>query len=150
MQISRKFVLPVVALLAFGAESWSSVRINRQFGTAPRRYYWWSFIRLDTDPMNKKLRVSTACKATEKDCGWDFRDAIVDPGYLTESLVVGALPAFVLGAFTVAGLSHLGVNQLWSFAVSMPVYIFAWFYFLGWLIDRWLRKRKRPISSTLD
>jgi hypothetical protein len=149
MQISWRFVLALIALLAFGAESWESVRMNRRFGTTPRRYYWWSFIRLDTDPINKNPRVSGPCKTAEKDCGWDLPYAWVDPGYLTESLVVVALPAFVLGAITVAGLSHLGVNQVWSFAVSMPVYIFAWFYFLGWLIDRWLRKRKRPISLAL-
>jgi hypothetical protein len=26
--------------------------------------------------------------------------------------------------------------------ISMPVLIFAWFYFVSWLIDRWIFQRR--------
>jgi high-affinity Fe2+/Pb2+ permease len=55
--------------------------------------------------------------------------------------MVSALPAFVIGVLIVRGLGRLGVNEVRSFLISMPVLIFAWFYFVGWLIDR-LKSRR--------
>ena len=52
-------------------------------------------------------------------------------------------PAFVLGGFIVGGLGKLGINQVPSFMFVMPVLIFAWYYFMGWLFDRWIRKRSQ-------
>jgi hypothetical protein len=34
-----------------------------------------------------------------------------------------------------------GMNQILSFMISMPLLIFGWFYFVGWLLDRWSFKR---------
>jgi hypothetical protein len=142
MRARWRFVLPVLALIAFGAESYRSLLTNRDLGTTPRRYYWWSSIRLDTEPLNKVSKVLPPCKSGEVDCGWEPAFIWIDPGYLSKSLMLFALPAFALGAISVSALALLGVNEVWSFGVLMPLFIFAWFYFMGWLVDRWVRKRK--------
>ena len=149
MRARWRFILPVVALIAFGVESCSSLRMNRSLGTTPRRYYWWSSTRLDTDPLNKNQKVPSLpspCKSGEEECGWEPKFIWVDPGYLMESLMLLALPAFVLGAISVSVLGHLGVNEVWSFMLLMPLFVFAWFYFVGWLVDRWVRKRRERLA----
>jgi hypothetical protein len=65
----------------------------------------------------------------------------VDPGWAERMLLVSAFPAFIAGAAIVAGLARLGISELSTFTVSIPVLIFAWFYFVGWVIDRWRYKR---------
>jgi hypothetical protein len=142
MRIRWRIVLPVLALFAFGAESYLSLRMNQQLGATPRRYYWWSSIRLDTDPSNNNPKVPTPCKSGDENCRWGPNFIWIDPGYLTKSLALLALPAFALGAISVSGLAHLGINEVWSFIVLMPLFILAWFYFVGWFIDRWVRKRR--------
>jgi hypothetical protein len=67
----------------------------------------------------------------------------VDPGWAEKTLVVSAFPAFVVGAAIVGGLARLGMSEVSTFPVSVPVLIFAWFYFVGWLVDRWRYKRAR-------
>jgi hypothetical protein len=32
----------------------------------------------------------------------------------------------------------------------MPVLIFAWYYFIGWLLDRWTSKRLHRSTPTRD
>ena len=41
--------------------------------------------------------------------------------------MLSALPAFVVGTAVVRGL---GVSEVWSFAIVMPLLILAWFYFV--------------------
>lgn len=146
MRARYRLILPVVALMAFGAESFVSLRMNSSLGTTPRRYYWWSSIRLDADPLNKNPKVPSPCTSDKEDCGWVLQSIWIDPGYLTESLVLLALPAFALGAFGVSRLGHLGISEVWSFMLLMPLFVFAWFYFVGWFVDRWVRKRGERIS----
>lgn len=134
-----RFVFPALGLLAFSTVSYHSLRMNRQFGPTPRRYYWWSSIRLDTDPLNRNLQTRPPCNTAVEDCAWGPH-IWIEPGYYAKSLMVAALPAFVLSALTLSRLSHMGINEVWSFAISMPAYMFAWFYLVGWLIDRWLSK----------
>jgi hypothetical protein len=55
--------------------------------------------------------------------------------------MLSALPAFALGAVCVRSLAVVGINEVWSFAVLMPLLIFAWFYLVGALIDRWIGRR---------
>ncbi len=55
--------------------------------------------------------------------------------------MVSALPAFVVSIVIAKGLGHLGMSQIWSFMIFAPIFIFAWYYFIGWLIDRWILKR---------
>lgn len=60
------------------------------------------------------------------------------------ALMVSALPAIAVAKLIVAGLGCFGVNQIWSFMVSMPLLLSAWYFFLGWLVDRWKFKRLHP------
>jgi hypothetical protein len=62
--------------------------------------------------------------------------------------MLSALPAFVVGTAVVRGLASLGVSEVWSFTIVMPLLILAWFYFIGWLIDRWVHKRSQPRART--
>jgi hypothetical protein len=64
----------------------------------------------------------------------------VEPGWLARFLMLSALPAFLVGLGIVHGLSRVGVSQVSSFMISMPLLILAWFYFVGWLLDRRTRR----------
>jgi len=59
-------------------------------------------------------------------------------------LTLSGLPAFVAAKIIVAGLGRLGINQIWSFMMLMPLLLSAWYFFLGWLVDRWKFKRLHP------
>jgi hypothetical protein len=120
--------------------------VNREvFKSRPSRYFWWSSIRLDSDLLSKHPMVpTTTCQDENKDCStWDPVYIWVDPGWAEKTLVVSAFPAFVVGAAIVGGLARLGMSEVSTFPVSVPVLIFAWFYFVGWLVDRWRYKRAR-------
>jgi len=136
----------VVGLILFSGESYESWRMNRV--AAPNRYFWWSSIRLDSNPLDKHFFVITTCKNSEENC-FEFNRPFmtVEAGWLAKSLMYSAIPAFLAGAVVVGGLSLLGVSQVLSFMVSMPVLIFAWYYFAGRLIDRWKFKRSLRMSS---
>jgi hypothetical protein len=73
----------------------------------------------------------------------------VEPGWFAKSLMLSAFPAFVFGAAVVHGLGRLGISEVSSFMVLMPLLIFAWFYFVGWLVDRSRFKRSRRIYATV-
>jgi hypothetical protein len=38
-------------------------------------------------------------------------------------------------------LGHLGISQILSFMIFAPVLLATWYYFVGWLLDRWLRTK---------
>jgi hypothetical protein len=48
-------------------------------------------------------------------------------------------------------LSNLGIDEVLTFMVSMPILIFAWYYLVGWLIDRLSHKRQqaKPVQFKL-
>jgi hypothetical protein len=56
--------------------------------------------------------------------------------------MLSAFPAFAIGLLIVSGLGHVGINEIWSFLISLPPLIFTWFYFVSWLIDRWIFQRR--------
>jgi|SRR5215472_7520017 len=132
-----RLILPALGLLLFAAEAYESNR-DWNIQSSPHRYVWWSFIRLDSDPLNRSIRKDKA--------GWDLPYQIVDPGYLANASLLSGLPVFVASAFIMAGLSRLGVSQVLTFMISTPVLLFAWYYFLGWLLDRW-RARRRVVNN---
>ena len=102
----------------------------------------WSAIRLDSDPAHRHNWSVTPCKDDKENCvSWDLRDTWVDPGLLEKVLLLSAFPAFILGKFFVALLGWLGINQVWTFMSLMPLLIFAWYYFIGWLLDRLIRRQ---------
>jgi len=105
-------------------------------------------ITLDSDPINRHPQVP--CKNGAEDCGvWDLRSIWVDPGWLEMSYLLSALPALAAGRVIAVGLGRLGISEVSSFIVFTPLTIFAWYYFLGWLIDR-RRKRKSARQTQRD
>jgi hypothetical protein len=57
--------------------------------------------------------------------------------------MLSAAPAFIVEAVVLGSLRHLGVNEIWVFMISMPMLIFGWYYFIGWLIDLRTSNRDR-------
>ena len=147
MRVRWSLVLPALGLILFAVLSYHSLRVNREvFKGRPSRYFWWSSIRLDSDPLNKHpiVPTTTTCQDGIEDCTtWDPVYIYVDPGWAEKTLMVSAFPAFVVGATIVSGLARLGISEVSTFTVSIPVVIFAWFHFVGWLVDRWRYKRAR-------
>src|SRR5260370_24968458 len=139
-----RLALSILGLILFGAGSCDSFR----FQPTHSRYFWWSSIRLDSDPLNKHPQTPTPCKPETEDCAYfDPQNMWVDPGWLAKLLVLSGFPAFLAGAAVVGGLGRLGINQITSFMVSMPLLIFGWYYLLGWLIDR--RRFRSRLQSQL-
>lgn len=148
--------MPVVGLLLFSGETYESVRMNLRVNrsdhfTSPR-YFYWANIPLDSDPLGKDRPGTLPCQNAAENCAiWNVPLLIVDPGYLTKAVMLSGFPAFLLGRAVVSGLGSLGVNQIWSFMISMPLLLFSWYYFVGWLLDRfrfkWRRKSMLPGSE---
>jgi hypothetical protein len=137
-------ILPVVGLLLFAGVSLESLYSRHAYQKAPGRYFYWSSIRLNVDPLDRRPHATTPCKDAEGDCvGWDPVSVWVDPGLLAKSLMLSALPVFGVGMLVVRGLGRTGVSEVLSFMVSMPLLICAWYYAVGRLIDRWLYKRRQ-------
>jgi hypothetical protein len=145
--------LPLLGLLIFALITYRSLFESRQFNKLAGfhdghgRYLWWSSIRLNSDPLNKQnLSATPDCKENSSgSMGCTVVQPIgiiVDPGWLVRYLVLTAFPAFLLGAGIVRGFSRIGISEIPSFMLSMPVLISGWFYLVGWLLDRWRIKRQ--------
>jgi hypothetical protein len=150
MQLRWSLILPVIGLILFAAVSYRSMRVNRETQNEPSKYYWWSSLRLDTDPLDENPKTLRPCQDGSENCvGWDLRARRVTPGLLDRLLIFSSLPAFLAGTAIVAGFSKLGVDEVLTFMVCMPILIFCWYYFVGWLIDRWSFRRKQAKSVPL-
>jgi hypothetical protein len=139
-----RLVLPVIGFVLFAGVTYDSFTLNRPVHRNGQ-YFWWSFISLDSDPLNE--RHQDPCDGREG-CvaSWDSR--WIEPGPLALLLVFSAFPAFFVGAIVFHELGRLGVSEVASFFVSMPLLISAWYYFIGWLVDRW-RGRHRATPTAL-
>jgi hypothetical protein len=146
MQKRWRMVLPTVGIILFSVVSYHSLRVDRE---TPSRYFWWSSIRLDSDPSNRRNWGAILCQDGKENC-WELRTKWVDPGLLEQFLMLSALPAFAVGGFAVRSLGRMGVNQVSSFMFLMPVLICAWYYLIGWLLDRWISKRSHLSTATPD
>src|SRR5260370_33289498 len=123
MRMRWRLVLPVVGLFLFASETYQSVRMNREGQHSPSRYFWWSSIRLDSDPLDRRPRVAAPCKEGDESCvSWDLRYIHVDPGWLTMLFMLSGLPAFAVGKIIVASLGRLGISQIWSFMILVPLF----------------------------
>ena len=73
----------------------------------------------------------------------------VRAGGFERALVLSAFPAFLAAMAVVRGLARFGISELLSFIFIMPVLMLAWFYTVGWLLDRWLYRRSlgRALAS---
>ena len=147
-----RVVLPIVGLLLFSLVSWHDFRVNREIHQhLPNKYFMWSAIRLDTDPANRGNWDVGKCKDSDENCvRWDLKDTWVDPGLLDGFLLLTAFPAFVLGRLIVGFLGTMGINQLTSFMLLMPVLLLIWFYFVGRVLDGWIQRRSKRSVSTPD
>ena len=138
-----RLILPIIGVVVFTGISLHSGLIRRMGDSSPR-YFSWSAINLDSDPLNKRSRSS--CTRSQPECvDWNVEDVglWVHPGLLERALGISALPAFVAGLLIVAGLSEVGISQVLSFMIFMPLLISAWFFCVGWLVDRWTLKRAK-------
>lgn len=142
MRIRWRFILPILGLILFAFVSYGSFKTNRARGPTKSRYFWWDAMRLDSDPLNKRHLPASACAETR-----DSTDVCLDWDQADRSLRwqarlfwLSALPTFISGLTIVFFLGQLGISQVSSFMVSMPLLLAAWYYFVGWRIDR----RKKP------
>jgi len=141
MRLRWRLILPIAGIIVFIGISLNSYRTRLEGNSSPDRYFWWAALRLDSDPLNK--RSSSSCSNSQNECvDWKVADADrwVHPGLLERALAISALPAFVVGLLIVAGLGKIGISQVLSFMIFMPLLIFAWFLCVGWFIDRWRAK----------
>jgi hypothetical protein len=145
-----RVALPIFGLLLFSLVSWHSFRVNReekQHLHVSNKYFYWSAIRLDTDPANRRNWDVGKCKETDENC-WEVREGWIDPGLLDRFLLLIAFPVFVLGRVTVRFFGTMGINKLTSFLLLMPVLLLVWFYFVGWALDFWLHRRPKRSAPT--
>ena len=150
MQLRWSLILPMVGLVLFAAVSYRSMPMNHHEQEAPRRYYWWSSLRLDSDPLNKNTALGKPCPAGIPDCSsGESPNMKIAPGWLEKSLVFSGFPAFLAGFAIVAGLSKRGIDEVLTFFVSMPVLLVAWYYLLGWLIEFCIARRAQARSVPL-
>jgi hypothetical protein len=141
----RLLVLPLFGLLLFGVGSYASYRFNQRH--ILHKYYWWSSIRLDRDPLNRHPDVIRSRKSVDEDgVQWEPESIWVDPGGLAVFLTASAFPAFFLSKALAHAIGRLGVSEVTTFVISVPILMFAWYYFLSWsgfrIVGR-LRRRHR-------
>jgi hypothetical protein len=146
MRFRWRAILPTCGLLLFAIGTYVSVQINREFHNDNGRYFWWSALRLDSDPLSRHSSARTSISCTESPENCEFAEPLaiwIDPGWLSNCFVFSALPAWLAAKGIVRGLGQLGVSEITSFFVAMPLLTLAWFYFAGWIFDRWQSKRAR-------
>src|SRR5437660_4156058 len=125
MRMRWRITLPALGLSLFALIGYDSFRHH----PTSSRYMRWSSMYLDSEPLSGS---QTPCKKANPDCGAFPPESIeVSTGVLPMSLVLTALPAFLLGGIVVSGLGRLGVSEVVSFHVAMPFLIACWFFFLG-------------------
>jgi hypothetical protein len=86
----------------------------------------------------------------QKNCvRWDrtLADSYVHKRAPDKILLLSAFPPFVVVGLAVQGLRKLGISQVSSFMLLMPILIFAWHYFVSWLLDRLIRARPKPSDA---
>jgi hypothetical protein len=141
MHTRWSMILPIIGLILFAAVSYKSMPLNEHEQEAPRKYYWWSSLRLDSDPLNQSPQLPAPC-TNDKNCSnGEFPNTKIAPRWLDRVLIISALPAFLVCATIMVILSKLGLDEVRTFMVSMPILLFAWYYFVGWLIERWSYRR---------
>lgn len=148
MRMRWQIILPLVGLLIFGAVTYLEVQWNRRIHNSTR-YFWWSSIRLDKDPLNRHPATILAepCENGDPHCiSVDLAYMWVEPGLLPIVLILSALPAFAIGSVLVRTLSRLGISQLTTFMSAMPVLIAGWYFLVGWLLDRWRYRRRKRVA----
>ena len=108
-------------------------------------------MRLDSDPLNEDPQLAAPCANEKQNCAnGEFPNVKITPSWLDRLLIVSALPAFLAAAAIVVVLSKLGLNEVLTFMVSIPILLFLWYYFVGWLIERWTKSQSQAKSARPD
>ncbi len=150
MQLRWSVILPIIGLLLFAAVSYRSMPANFHEQEAPRKYYWWSSLRLDSDPLNENPQLAAPCANAGQNCSnGEYPNTKITPSWLDRLLIISALPAFLAGAAIVVILSKLGLDEVLIFMVCMPILLLAWYWFVGWLIEWQISKRAQRKSVPL-
>jgi hypothetical protein len=136
MRLRWKLIFSLIGLTLFAAQTVHSFRVDREIHRTPSRYFWWSSIRLDSNPLNKPIPVAKGCEGIENCTNWDLPNMWVTPGLLAKVLMLSAFPAFIACSLILSGLRRLGLSEFWGFMACMPVLLFAWYSFLGWILNR--------------
>lgn len=143
-----QLILPSVGLLAFGAITYHSLRMDQLTNRGHSRYFYWSSLPLDSEPSKGRAPAAGPCNNSDPTCSEvDFTTMWVDPGWLSNLVVLTAAPAFALGGVLLWLLGKLGVSQVFSFFAFTPFLILAWYYLLGWLLDRRRERRLRKAQA---
>ena len=127
-------ILPICGLLYFALGTAHSIRFNREVhNNRPSRYFYWSIIRLDSDPLNRHpISTTVPCKNAPGDCAsWDPGFIWIDPGWGTQIYFWAVIPALALTAASVRGFARLGVSEVKSFFVLMPILSSLWLFLVG-------------------
>ncbi len=155
MRILWRTALPLVGLALFTLITYQSVAENRKLNRegisreGSAKYFWWSSIRLDSDPQDRNHHspksVCTDNSDGSKDCVlveplifW------IDPGWPVRGLIIAAFPAFLISAAVVRGFSRMGISEVRTFLICTPILISGWFYSVAWFLDR---RRIKRISA---
>ena len=142
-----RVILPTIGLLLFAGVTYASYRSWR-IEPSPRRYFWWSFIRLDSDPLNRSPFPERQKFTDANGATWELRGKFVEPGLIDIPLMLSGFPAFLASALIRRALSLFGISQVLSFMIATPILLFAWYYFLGGLLDRRRQKSSRgPVNT---
>jgi hypothetical protein len=143
MRQKRLLILPITGLLLFALGTYASIRFNRESHAGSHKYFYWSSIRLESNPLDRRFRL-VPCNSSQPDCPpWEPEHIWVEPGVLAKFYVISAFPAFLLGLFLTRSLGRLGVNEITTFMLSMPVLIFAWYYLVSWIVARLIKLRRK-------
>jgi len=124
-----RFVLPAIGLMLF---TWLSIEASRGYRPA-NRYLWWAGILLDSRPL---MPAGSACKDGTERCGaFGPESILVRQSLIPRSLILSAFPAFVLSGLLSAEFSRADVSEVYTFMIFTPLFIVAWFYVVGLVID---------------
>lgn len=141
MKTRWKILLPAFGLLLFSFGSYESFAHPL---ASHGRYFWWSSIRLDSDPLGKHVATPHAAPCNEGEGGCldvNTLYIVVDSGRLARVLILSGAPAFLVGVGFVHMLARFGISEVVSFMVAMPILLASWFYLVGWRLDRWRARR---------
>ena len=144
-------LLPVAGLALFTLVSYRSALLNHQLQrSSPNRYFWWSTLLLDSDPLDRNPKPVALCQYDPAHCAsWEVPGKSPRPAWPDRALVFSSLPAFLAGWAIVYLCGRAGVDEVLTFLVVMPMLLFTWFYLAGRLIDRWSRKRRQARGTGL-
>ena len=152
MELRFSTILPVLGLLLFTLVTIRSAKLNEYDAPQPRKYYWWSSLRLDSDPLDQHRPAFWPCPNDPRSncANWDLLpNQSVVPSVFDRAFISSAFPAFLVGTSIVALCSKRGVDEVLTFMVSMPILLFGWYFLVGWILDWLLARRKRAPETPL-